>query len=145
MTWSTSLHSSECHIEQRWFTLISVHKRVLYCILVGEIKRGGTISMTSSDCSLVSVLHALIPSELTPQGANEISMFIQMYFPSPLAHSDTTCVNMWLHTSATMAAPEITAAQIEFLFAWKLPRECKCWIINLIQQNWCFSFGAKKL
>lgn len=76
-----------------------------------------TISVTGNNRSLVSVLHALVPPALTPQGANEISMFIQMSFPSPLAHSDTTCVNMWLHTSATMAAPEITAAQIEFLFA----------------------------
>lgn len=33
----------------------------------------------------LSVLHAFVSPELTPQGANEISMFIQMYFPSPLA------------------------------------------------------------
>lgn len=77
--------------------------------------------MTGGGFSLVSVLHALIPAVLTPQGANEISMFNQMSSPGPLAHYDTTCVNMWLHTSAIMAAPEITAAQIELLFARELP------------------------
>lgn len=112
--------------------LFSFHKKALYCFLVGRGKKMRNISVIqSNDRSLVSVLHALVLPALTPQGANEISMFIQMSFPSPLAHSDTTCVNMWLHTSATMASPEIAVAQIELPFAYKVPRECKCWIINI--------------
>lgn len=66
-------------------------KRVLHCIL-GKDKKEKNFSDWRG--LFFSVLHALVPPELTPQGANEISMFNQMYFPSPLAHSDTTCVNM---------------------------------------------------
>lgn len=91
-------------------------------------KKGGKKNAVAcGDRSLVSVLHALVPPELTPWGANEISMFIQMYFPSPPAHSDMTCVNMWLHTSAAVAGPEITAAQIEFLFVVVVLAETLVW------------------
>lgn len=80
----------------------------MFCRERGNKKRN--IPVTGGGRSLVS--RALAPPALTPQGANEISMFIQMSPPSPLAHSDTTCVNMWLHTSATIAAPEITRLKL---------------------------------
>lgn len=87
-------------------------------------KRKISLSVNINVHSSANVFHALVPTAPTLQGANEISMFIQMFFPSPRVQFYTTCVNMWLHTSATICAPEITAAQIELLFFWTMPKQC---------------------